>query len=67
MDAHQDQGRDGQPLADHIILRPSINPFPPQRADIISGLSNLSKTVDDLSNRVEQLSDQFLSSHSKIT
>ena len=50
MDAHQDQGADGQPLADHIILRPNVNPFPPQRADIINGLSNLSKTVDDLSN-----------------
>ena len=42
MDADQDQGRDGQPLADHIMLRPDVNPFPPQRADIINSLSNLS-------------------------
>ena len=66
MDAYQDQGRDGQPLADHIILRPDVNPFPPQRADIINGLSNLSNTVDDISSRVEQLSDHFSSLHKQV-
>ena len=43
-------------MADHIISRSGVNPFR-QRADIINGLSNLSKVVSDLSNRVEQLSD----------
>ena len=37
----QEQGRDGKPLADHILLRPDVDPFPPQRGSLINGLSSL--------------------------
>ena len=45
---NQDQGRDGQPLADHLLLRPEVDPFPPQRANLLTGMSNLSTTVDGI-------------------
>ena len=60
------QGRDGQPLADQIILRPDVDPFPPQRASLIDGLSNLSSTVDGISSHLNHLSEQFTSLHKQV-
>ena len=61
-----EQGRGGQPLADQIILRPDVDPFPPQRASLIDGLSNLSSTVDGISSRLNHLSEQFTSLHKQV-
>ena len=63
---NQEQGRDGQPLADHMLLRPDVDPFPPQRANSLNGLSSLSTTVDGISSRVDQLSDQVSSLHKQV-
>ena len=52
MDNRQDQGRDGQSLADHILLRLEVDPFLPQRANIINGPSSLSSSVDGLSSEL---------------
>ena len=61
-----EQGRDGQPLADHILLRPDVDPFLPQRASLVNGLSNLTNTVDGISNRLDVLSDQVSSLHKQV-
>ena len=52
-----EQGRDGQPLADQVILRPDVDPFLPLRASLIIGLSNLSNTVDGISSHLDRLSE----------
>ena len=62
----REQCRDGQPLADQVILRPDVDPFPPQRATLIDGLSNLSSTVDGISSRLNHLSEQFTSLHKQV-
>ena len=33
---NQEQGRDGQPLADHLLLRPEVDPFPPQKSQFVN-------------------------------
>ena len=53
-------------MADHIILRPEVGPFPPQRADIINGFSSFSNTVDGLLSRLNLLSDQFSSLQKQV-
>ena len=58
---NQDEGRDGQPLADRLLLRPEVDPFPPQRANLLSGISTLNTTVDGISSRLDQLSEQVTS------
>ena len=63
---NQDQGRDGQPLADHLLLRPEVDPFPPQRANLLTGISNLSTTVDGITSRLDQLSEQVTSLHKQV-
>ena len=63
---NQDQGRDGQPLADHLLLRPDVDPFPPQRANLLSGRSSLNTTVDGISSRLDQLSEQVTSLHRQV-
>ena len=63
---NQEQGRDGQPLADQILLRPNVDPFPPQRASLVKGLSNLSSTVDGISSHLDILSDQVSSLHKQV-
>ena len=55
---NQEQSRDGQPLADHVLLRPDVDPFPPQRTSLVNGLNNLTSTVDGLSNRLDVLTDK---------
>ena len=61
-----EQGRDGQPLADQVILRPHVDPFLPQRPSLINGLSNLSSTVDGISSRLDHLSEHFTSLHKQV-
>ena len=56
---NQEQGRDGQPLADHVLLTPDVDPFPPQRTSLVNGLNNLTSTVDGLSNRLDMLTHAF--------
>ena len=63
---NQDQGRDGQPLADHLLLRPEVDLFPPQRANLLSGISSLNTTVDGISSRLDQLSKQVTSLHRQV-
>ena len=63
---NQEQGRDGQPLADHVLLRPDVDPFPPQRTSLVNGLNNLTSTVDGLSNRLDVLTDQVSSIHKQV-
>ena len=63
---NQEQGRDGQPLADQILSRPDVDPFPPQRASLVNGLSYLSSTVDGISSRLDILSDQVSSQHKQV-
>ena len=62
----REQGRNGQPLPYQIILRPDVDPFPPQRASLIDGLSNLSSTVDGISSRLNHLTEQFTSLHKQV-
>ena len=64
---NQEQGRDGQPLADHVLLRPDVDPFPPQRNSLVNGLNNLTSTVDGLSNRLDVLTDQVSSIHKQVS
>ena len=64
---NQEQGRDGQPLADHVLLRPDVDPFPPQRTSLVNGLNNLTSTVDGLSNRLDVLTDQVSSIHKQVS
>ena len=63
---NQDQGRDGQPLADNLLLRPEVDPFPPQRANLLSGISTLNTTVDGISSHLDQLSEQVTSLHRQV-
>ena len=63
---NQDQGRDGQPLADHLLLRPEVDPFPPQRANLLFGINTLNTTVDGISSRLDQLSEQVTSLHRQV-
>ena len=63
---NQQQGRDGQPLADHILPRPDVDPFCLQRASLVNGLSNLTGTVDGISSRLDILSDQVSSQHKQV-
>ena len=63
---NQDQGRDGQPLVDHLLLRPEVDPFPPQRANLLSGISTSNTTVDGISSRLDQLSEQVTSLHRHV-
>ena len=63
---NQDEGRDGQPLADRLLLRPEVDPFPPQRANLLSGISTLNTTVDGISSRLDQLSEQVTSFHRQV-
>ena len=63
---NQDQGRDGQPLVDHLLLRPEVDPFPPQRANLLSGITTLNKTVDGISSHLDQLSEQVTSLHRQV-
>ena len=63
---NQDQGRNGQPLADHLLLRPEVDPFPPQRANLLPGIGTLNTAVDGISSRLDQLSEQFTSLHRQV-
>ena len=63
---NQYQGRDGQPLADHLLLRSEVDPFPPQRANLLSGISSLNTTVDGISSHLDQLSEQVTSLHRQV-
>ena len=62
----QEQGRDGQPLADQMLSKPDVDPFPPQRASLVNGLSNLSTAVDGISSRLDLLSYQVSSVHKQV-